>query len=552
MLKRNLLIILIVAIAAVVRLWGLDHFPAGLNADEAAIGYNDYSLLKTGLDEHGTAWPLSFRSFDDYKPGIYFYLALPFVAIMGLNVWAVRLPSAILGVATVYLVYLLANVLFQKKNNQKITVGHLAALLLATSPWHIHFSRGGWEANAATFFLTLGLYYLVKSLENSRYFWITTIALVISLYTYHSLRVVTPLLFLSFILLNFSQVKLVLGDHSKRTPILIAVFIGLVLLVPLGLQVVTGAVASRFSGVSVFADQGPYWEALELRRGHPTGSFVARLLHSQYGTYTYRITQNYLSHFSPRFLFIIGDEIARSKVPGMGQLLLTTLPFLVIGLFFTVGQAKENASHRLILSWFLLAPVAAALTFQSPHALRAQNMTIPLAIITAIGLYESFSFLKTHKLKYLLASCGLLTSLFITYDFSRYLHQYFIHYPKELPYAWQYGFDQIAAHISANEDKYDHIIITDRYDQPYILMAFFMKLPPTLLQQAVLTPRDRFGFSTVRNLGKLEFRQINYGEDKKLRKTLLVIADEPVDDTKVIHTISDPAGNIMYKFISLP
>jgi len=179
-------------------------------------------------------------------------------------------------------------------------------------------------------------------------------------------------------------------------------------------------------------------------------------------------------------------------------------------------------------------------------------MTIPLAIITAIGLYESFSFLKTHKLKYLLASCGLLTSLFITYDFSRYLHQYFIHYPKELPYAWQYGFDQIAAHISANEDKYDHIIITDRYDQPYILMAFFMKLPPTLLQQAVLTPRDRFGFSTVRNLGKLEFRQINYGEDKKLRKTLLVIADEPVDDTKVIHTISDPAGNIMYKFISLP
>jgi len=552
MLKKNLLIVLIIVLAAVVRLWGLDHFPAGLNADEAAIGYNAYSLLKTGLDEHGAAWPLSFRSFDDYKPGVYFYLVLPFIATLGLNVWAVRLPSAIFGIVTVYLVYLLVNTLFLKKNNQKITMGHLAALMLAISPWHIHFSRGGWETNAATFFLTLGLYYLVRSLENSRYFWITTVAFIVSLYTYHSLRVVTPLLFLSFVVLNFSQIRLILSDRIKRIPILIAVVLGVVLLVPLGLQLISGSIASRFSGVSVFADQGPYWEALELRRGHPTGSLVARLLHNQYVTYSYRITQNYLSHFSPRFLFIIGDEIARSKVPGMGQLLLTTLPFLVLGLYFFAIKIKDRAAYSLILSWLLVAPLAAALTFQSPHALRAQNMAIPLAIITAIGLYESFYFLKKLNLKYLLASCCLLLSLFVIYDFSRYLHQYFVHYPKELPYAWQYGFDQIAAYVSANENKYDRIIITDRYDQPYILMAFYMKLPPHDLQKAVLAPRDQFGFSTVRNLGKLEFRRINYDQDKKLKHILLVVADEPVDNTKVIHTVFDLAGNPMYRFVALP
>jgi len=141
--------------------------------------------------------------------------------------------------------------------------------------------------------------------------------------------------------------------------------------------------------------------------------------------------------------------------------------------------------------------------------------------------------------------------LFGAYSVARYLHLYYVHYPKTLPYAWQYGFDQIAAYAKVNYDIYDHIIITDRYDQPYILMAFFLKYPPqTLQKELVMTPRDKFGFSTVRSFGKLEFRQINYGEDKKLPNTLIISADEPVDDKEVIYTINDPAGHPMYKFLS--
>ena len=51
-------------------------FPPALNADEAAFGYNAYSLVETGKDEHGNAWPIHFQSFNDYKPGFYFYLVL--------------------------------------------------------------------------------------------------------------------------------------------------------------------------------------------------------------------------------------------------------------------------------------------------------------------------------------------------------------------------------------------------------------------------------------------------------------------------------------------
>src|SRR3990167_1260706 len=96
----------IIALAFVLRFYRLGDYPS-LNADEAAIGYNAYSLLETGKDEHGNPWPLHFQSFNDYKPGLYFYLVLPFVKFLGLNEWSVRIPNAFLGVATVYVLYLL-------------------------------------------------------------------------------------------------------------------------------------------------------------------------------------------------------------------------------------------------------------------------------------------------------------------------------------------------------------------------------------------------------------------------------------------------------------
>jgi len=102
-MKKHLPIVLILILAAALRLFALDKFPAGLNADEASIGYNAWSLIQTGKDEHSVSWPLVFRSFDDYKPPVYFYLVLPFVKMLGLNIWSVRLPSALLGIASVYL-----------------------------------------------------------------------------------------------------------------------------------------------------------------------------------------------------------------------------------------------------------------------------------------------------------------------------------------------------------------------------------------------------------------------------------------------------------------
>src|SRR3989304_4031003 len=223
-------------LACFLRFYHLGSYPA-LNADEAAIGYNAYSLIQTGRDEHGNFWPIHFQSFNDYKPGFYFYLVVPFVKMLGLNEWAVRIPGAALGVGTVIVLYLLVRELFK---SEKLALA--SALFLSISPWHIHFSRGGWEVNVATFFITLGLWLFLKALKNPRYYLLSTLSFVLSLYTYHATRVVVPPLVIG---LGFVYRKEIRPNIKS---FIISGIAALILLSPLGFDIARGGVGSRVAG----------------------------------------------------------------------------------------------------------------------------------------------------------------------------------------------------------------------------------------------------------------------------------------------------------------
>src|SRR3989339_2190313 len=103
---------LILALSFLLRVVALDKYPVGFTPDEASFGYDAYSILKTGKDQWGNAFPLVLKSFGDYKAPIYAYLTIPSVSIFGLTKFAVRLPNALLGSLAVYVVYLLINKLF--------------------------------------------------------------------------------------------------------------------------------------------------------------------------------------------------------------------------------------------------------------------------------------------------------------------------------------------------------------------------------------------------------------------------------------------------------
>src|SRR3990167_7675428 len=110
--KQNIVFTIVLLLALCIRIVGLETNPVHLTSDEAALGYNAYSILKTGRDEHGVLLSIIFESFGDWKPGLYIYTAIPSIALFGLNEFAVRLPSALAGVIGIIYIYKVTHILF--------------------------------------------------------------------------------------------------------------------------------------------------------------------------------------------------------------------------------------------------------------------------------------------------------------------------------------------------------------------------------------------------------------------------------------------------------
>ena len=532
---NKLPLIIILVVAFLIRFVNVGSTPA-LNPDEAALGYNAYSLIQTGKDEHGISWPLHFKSFGDFKPGGYVYLAMPFIKILGLNTLTIRLPNLILSLLTILFLYKL--VLLLSKSN---TLALLSALVLTVSPWHIHFSRGAWESSAALSLIVIGTYFFFKSIQEKFLlnFNIFVIFYVLSLYFYHSARIIAPLLALTLVILYF---KNLIKNFPK---ILIPIIFGILLAVPVTISFLNNGGAQRFGGVGITADQGPIWRANELINHHNNVKLINRVTHNKRFLYLIFWGQKYASHFDLNFLNINGDEVPRSKVPEMGQIHLIELPFLILGLIFLL---KSTIFHRrskiFIIAFLLIAPIASSLTFQAPSALRALSMTIPISILIASGIYYFFSLIKNKKiLKIILTIFIIIYGYFIAY----YFDAYFVHYPKRYPFAWQYGFDQLVPYLEQQKNNYNQVYITNKYDQPYILFLFYSKYSPQKIQSEIkLTKPDNFGFSTVLNYDKYHFEKINW--DKIPLNSLVVTSNEliPIEPIKIINFPNGQPGFKIY------
>ncbi len=550
-MKNKLILIFVIFLAFFLRFYKLGEYPAP-NADEAALGYNAYSLLQTGKDEHGNSWPIHFESFGDYKPGLYVYLLLPLVKYFGLNEWTIRIPGALLGVLTVWLVYKLVNILFKRRSYSLFTfhysLGEISAFMLAISPWHIHFSRGGWEVNVATFFLVLGVYLFLAGLDKTIFLYLSSLVFSLSLYTYHAARVVAPFLVLGLLIIYRDIIK----KNIKK--FIIAGIVGLVILLPLVKDLKKPEIMSRAAGVGLFADVGPLNRTNEQRGEHSNySSFLAKVLHNKIINYGLTFLENYADHFHGEFLFLSGDNIERNKVPETGQMYIFDLVFLIIGItYFLKSKIKNQKSKYVVILWLLVAPIPSALTFQSPHALRSQNMVIPLVIISSFGLAAVLDLLKNKLInKYFRALCYAILSVIIFWQFLRYEHMYWVHMAKEYPYSSQYGLKELVGYIEEVKGRYQKIIVTDRYDQPYILFLFYLKYPPNKFQhEHFISPRDTYGFSTVTSFANFEFKKIIWDEDRiNYPGCLIVGTDQEIpDETNIVKEIYGSNG---YKYFQI-
>jgi len=539
-MKKTILISILI-LAAVLRLYRLGEFPAGLNADEAALGYNAYSLLLTGKDEHGHPWPVNLESFGDFKPAGYAYLLIPFIKVFGLTEFAVRLPSALFGVLAVLFIYLLI-----KELTPSEAWAYLGGLSLAISPWHLHFSRGAWEVNISTTLYLIGIWSFARWLKVKKLLYLVSciLNLVASMYFYQSARVIAPLLGLGLATIYFKD----LIKYPKQ--ITVNLLLLLLLLLPLALSIATSDARSRLSGVGLLADEGPLNRVKEFRGHHTSYPLVNKLLHNRPVIYSIQFLKNYFDHFGGNFLFVNGDVIERNRVPETGLFYLTDFIFLFMGVLSLIRNTHPPI--RVIWLWLLVSPVASALTFQTPHALRAQNMVIPMTIITSTGAYQLLIWAKSKKKIIFISLIIILINIYV-WQVVRYLHQYYIHYPQTYPSSWEYGFKELVTYVQTVQDGYKQIWITDKYDQPYILFLFYSRYPPQKFQNNhVLTFRDKFNFSTVRDYDKYHFESAPWEKVRDVHSTLIVAAPEDIPEVSVniVKTIYFPNNQPAFKIVS--
>ena len=201
--QENILIYLIMLLAVITRLVYLGKLPDGLHLDEAYAGYISWGLMTEGLDSRGYPYPVYFIAWGEGMNALYSYLAIPFLKLLGVTVFAYRLPQALIGVFCIYIMYDLGKVLF----NQKI--GYFLAFVLAINPWHIMNTRFIIESNLAPGMFLLAMWLLVyaEKTQKLKYFIFSAIFFGLTLYCYAITWLIVPLFLVLCLLLFYKRIK---------------------------------------------------------------------------------------------------------------------------------------------------------------------------------------------------------------------------------------------------------------------------------------------------------------------------------------------------------
>ena len=494
LIRKNIFLILIILLAAILRFTAISEVPPSLNWDEVSHGYNAYSILKTGKDEWEVTLPTIFRAYGDYKLPVYIYATAISEAVFGLNSFAVRLPSALAGIVTVFFTYLLVKELFGyelrvtgSKDKTRNALTHnlqtdltaiLSALLVALEPWSLFLSRGAFEANLALAFFVSGVYFFIRGLRRFKSLVISALFFGLSVWTYNSYRIITPL-FILFLILLFKKKLKGIYRNSPST-VYHSLITAAVILLPMFYQLINPVGQARYSRVAII-DEGAIAQINNARNSSSLSPSLKRIVYNKGTFFISRFAKNWASHYSGNFLFLQGGSQYQFSIPGKGLLYPLNAVFLIIGVLYLLKRRTKGS--MFILGWFILGPVASSLTREAPHVLRSITMLPAPMILIAVGFIGFINWFKSkftihnppstnHIL--IIVYCILLAGSMVLY-----LTKYSTKYRSEYSWSWQYGYEQAVIYIKDNYHNYDKIIMTKKYGEPHEFILFYWPWNPT-------------------------------------------------------------------------
>jgi 4-amino-4-deoxy-L-arabinose transferase-like glycosyltransferase len=504
----------IVALALVLRIVDLTGVPPGFFADEASNALDAYGIAHSLRDQHGVLLPAYFQALGDWRGGFQIYWDVPFVGILGLTEIAVRLGSAVAGAVTVGLTY----VFVRKAIN--LPVGLISAFLLATSQWHLIWSRTGFEMVSVPLVTALFLTFAFIGLERPRWLPLAFVSAALGMYTYQPGRIFFPLLTLAWVLIYWRD----LWKWREYTST--GIILGAAVLVPV------------FRSI----EEGTFFARLNQLNG-PVQSFSARV--SSFLT-------SYHQHFEPGFLFYTStDWITRHYVRGFGMLYGIEAPILILGIATMLVRRKR--ADVLFLCWFLIYPVAAALV-GPPVSSRSITGVIVFQIAVAQGVYVAVKgvgigfgkFAATRPYRRLativasiaLAIAGLATA-------AGFMNAYLVAYPRYSADwgGWQQGSQQIVAYFKAHQGRYDRMFMSADFNAPDELLLFLTATNPSACTNCAIANMED-NLQTQANYQSSE-RELWAVPPAVFEASAL--ANVPY---RVVHRITYPDGRVSFVFVA--
>lgn len=379
--------------AAGLHFFQISSLPRGFYVDETSIGYNARLIADSGVDEHGERWPLFFKAFGEYKNPLYIYLLALIYKLAGYSLWSTRAASAVCWLVGTVFLLLLGRRMFGDTRTQ------LYLLLCAGfTPWLFSLSRISFEVISLYPLLAFHLWAVYRAYEEGSKKWAFAAGLAISLtlYAYSSFRLLAPL-HAAAVLLCYAGRRywrfhgpFIAGSALAALPY--AVYIARSY----------SALAYRFSYLTYLHD----------------ASFS---LPAKVGMFWER----YFGYLGPRFLVLSGDPNRRHHSGYGGELLVVTGLLLVLGIaaVLAAGALRKQPFTRLLFAGLLMSPIAASLTFEPCHSLRAFSLAVFAILLSAVGMNA-----LSERPNRLLAS---ITLVLVAANAFLYVRDYFTRYPSE-------------------------------------------------------------------------------------------------------------------------
>jgi 4-amino-4-deoxy-L-arabinose transferase-like glycosyltransferase len=427
-------LILIVLVAAFFRLYDLDEIPPGLHYDEAFYGIDAMSILQ------GKEYPIFFMENFGREPLFSYLVAISFYSL-GVSAVSIRAVSAVAGIVTVPTLYFLVKEMFsQGEDSVSQYRGLLATFILATSYWHVNFSREGLRAILVPLFEVLTFYFLWRGIRRGEKasFACSGFFLGASLYTYQAGRLLPPFLVL------FLAYRLLLDRGFWRRygrGLLLLFAVALITFAPLGYYFLRHPVGFTLrTGQASVVAPGEGWDK------------AARTILTN--------TAKSLAMFSLR-----GDDDPRNNLPGRPALDVFLSVSFLLGSTLALIRIKKPG-YAFLIFWLGIMLLPTILSDYAPHYKRAIGVTPVLAVLTANGILalkegvQHFARRKTTLIQrgvyfttLLAIGGGLVGSAMDTY------YDYFMTWGKEhgLYYSFDVGIVSMAEYVGRlprNEEVY--------------------------------------------------------------------------------------------------